>query len=134
MGTTVWVEDDVRAELRRLQHSMGAASVNAVLRRVLGPGPRTAQALFADHYDAIGRILRLHRIAQLVAFGSRARGDARPDSDLDVALRLAPDAAPLAAVAAEADLEELLGLPVRIVELPNPRLDAVIAAEGVRFG
>lgn len=133
MGTTVWVEDDVRQELRRLQNALGAPSVNAVLKHVLGPGPRTAAAIFADHRDAIQAILDRHRVASMVAYGSRARGDARPDSDLDVAIRLARGAAPLAAMSVEADLEELLGLPVSVAELPNPRIESGVARDGVAF-
>jgi predicted nucleotidyltransferase len=35
--------------------------------------------------------LRAEGVANLAIFGSRARGDARPDSDLDVLIEVAPD-------------------------------------------
>lgn len=50
-----------------------------------------------------------HGVRKLVAFGSRARGDARPDSDLDLAAAFPKRAPPLA-------------------------LQRVIAKEGVVFG
>jgi len=37
-------------------------------------------------------LLRREGVAKLYVFGSRARGDARPDSDLDVLVEVAPDA------------------------------------------
>lgn len=133
MGTTVWVEDDVRAELRRLQETLRTSSVNDTLRRLLARPALDARTLFAMHAQAIGRLLDQHGAKRLVAFGSRARGDARPDSDLDVAAEFFARADPLAPLALEADLEALLGIPVNLVGLPNPRLQATLRKEGVPF-
>ncbi|MFZ5731492.1 MAG: nucleotidyltransferase family protein [Pseudomonadota bacterium] len=36
--------------------------------------------------------IRAEGVTRLAVFGSRARGDARPDSDLDVLVEIAPDA------------------------------------------
>jgi predicted nucleotidyltransferase len=36
--------------------------------------------------------LRARGVAHAALFGSRARGDARPDSDIDIMVELAPDA------------------------------------------
>lgn len=134
MGTTVWVDDDVRGALRRLQVALGADSVNATIRRLLEQPALDARTIFAKHRPAIRAILKRHHLHGLVAFGSRARGDATPQSDLDLAVEVAPDADALALLAAEADLETEIGVAVNLVELPNPRLAAAIAREGVAFG
>lgn len=132
-GTTVWIDRDTREALRRLQESFGTASVNDTLKRLLAQPAQDARSIFEAHRGQIGSILRRRRLRGLVAFGSRARGDATAESDLDLAARAAPGASPLAFLAAEADLETELGVKVNLVEIPNPRLDAVIRREGVRF-
>ena len=48
-------------------------------------------------------------------FGSRARGEARPDSDLDVLVTLTPGHSLLDLVAIKQDLEDLLGCAVDVV-------------------
>src|SRR5688500_5765131 len=130
MGTTVWVDDSTREALRRLQQEFGTDSVNSTIRRLLDRPALDARTLFALHRDAIRGVLKRHRLRGLVAFGSRARGDAGPTSDLDLAAEVDPKAAPLAILAAEADLEEALGLAVHLVELPCPRLQKAIQEEG----
>jgi predicted nucleotidyltransferase len=134
VGTTVWIEDDTRRRLRRLQEAFGVTSVNATIRRLIDKPTLDAHTLFRRHRKELTAILRRHHLRKLVAFGSRARGDATPTSDLDLAAEMGPGADPLAILAAEADIEEELGLPVSIVELPNDRLRAVLQREGVRFG
>ncbi len=67
---------------------------------------------------------RREEILQIVArygardariFGSRARGVARPDSDLDILVKLDPGRNLLDIVAIKQDLEDLLGCPVDVV-------------------
>lgn len=133
MGTTVWIDTATRLELRRVQVEFGAASVNDTIKRLLARPALDARTLFALHRDAMKAILVRHRVNKLIAFGSRARGDAGPTSDLDIAVEFNPRAKPLAALAVEADLEELLGIAVNLVELPNKPLAAAIKREGVPF-
>lgn len=133
-GTTVWVDEGTRDALRERQAQLGARSVNETIRRLLAtPGP-DARSLFALHRKEIGALMRRHGVRALTAFGSRARGDASPGSDLDVAVRMRPRVKPIAVLAFEADIETLLGIPVNAVELPNARIEAVLAKEGVAFG
>lgn len=77
--------------------------------------------------------MKRHKIHSLTAFGSRARGEAEPGSDLDLAAQMEPDAPPLALLSAEADLEDVLGVKVQLIEPPNPRLDAAIRRDGIPF-
>jgi len=69
----------------------------------------------AEHIIAT---LRAHRaeleamgVRHAALFGSRARGDARSDSDIDIALRLAPEAMPegIRYFGKLADIEEKIG-------------------------
>lgn len=129
----MWVDDETRAALRELQDAFGADSVNATIRRLIDRPSLDARTIFALHKDGIATILRRHHLRRLVAFGSRARGDAKPTSDLDLAVELASKASPLALLAAEADLEAELGMTVNLVELPNKRIEDALKREGVRF-
>lgn len=129
----MWIDEGTREALRRLQVAFGTDSVNATIRRLIEQPSPDAQGLFAKHHDAIRTILRRHGIRRLVAFGSRARGDATAASDLDLAAEFAKGSPPLALLAAEADLEAELGLKVNLVEIPNPKLADVLRREGVPF-
>lgn len=133
MSTTIWVDRETRLALRRLQEAFGTGSANATIRRLIEQPSTDARTLFARHRDAIRAILRRRRLRRMVAFGSRARGDATAASDLDLAVEVAPGADPLAILAAEADLEQALGLRVNLVEVPNPSLREVLRREGVVF-
>lgn len=53
------------------------------------------------------------------AFGSVARGEARPGSDLDLLVDLDPGRSLLDLVGFELDLEELLGIEVDVVTEPS---------------
>ncbi|WP_424140674.1 nucleotidyltransferase family protein [Roseomonas chloroacetimidivorans] len=67
---------------------------------------------------AHGDNLRARGIASLAVFGSVARGDARPDSDVDLLADLDP-AARLSLVglsSLRAELSDLLGAPADLVE------------------
>jgi predicted nucleotidyltransferase len=67
---------------------------------------------------AISQVCQAHRIKTLALFGSAVREDFRADSDVDVLVEFAPDAAPDLAevVAVQEALEGLIGRPVDLLE------------------
>lgn len=86
--------------------------------------------------------LRAHRdplrdqgVAHLRVFGSTARGDAGPGSDVDLAVEF-DEGAPIGGFGLarlEGELATLLGCPVDLVAMPprNARIGAEIAEDGV---
>jgi uncharacterized protein len=91
----------------------------------------TIEALRRRRTEILGvaRTSRAHRVA---VFGSVARGEARPGSDLDLLVDFEPGASPLDHVGLFQDLEELLGVGVDVVTRSGlkPR-DDHIRAEAV---
>lgn len=75
--------------------------------------------------DAMPELRRKFRVAELSLFGSFARGDNRPDSDVDVLVRFEPGATVTLFTLGGLlnDLEELLGRKVDVVE-DSPRMRA----------
>lgn len=77
---------------------------------------------------------RRFHVVELGLFGSVARGDARPDSDLDVWVQLDP-LTPYALVHLKQELEVLLQRPVDLVRLRDrmaPSLRQRIEQEGLK--
>lgn len=72
-------------------------------------------ALVARNVEGIRRVSREHGARAVRVFGSRARGEATPASDLDVLVDLEPGRDLLDLVAIKQDLEALLGCPVDVV-------------------
>jgi predicted nucleotidyltransferase len=72
-------------------------------------------------------------IALCVLFGSRARGQARPDSDYDLALKPGHPPAPLDRIAWQVEIENLLDANVSLVLL-TPTTDPVLGWEIARDG
>ena len=67
--------------------------------------------LFDVSEAELAPICRRHRIRKLSLFGSRLKGTARPDSDVDLLVEFEPDAVPglLGIAAMELELSALLG-------------------------
>jgi predicted nucleotidyltransferase len=61
-------------------------------------------------------IAKRHGARNVRVFGSFARGDARPNSDLDLLVEAAPKHSPFFPAGLIADLEEMLGRKVEVVE------------------
>ena len=75
----------------------------------------THEALLHRHKKEIHRIARHHGAIHIRVFGSVARGEAGPESDLDILIELEPGRSLLDQVGFMQDLEELLGIPVHVV-------------------
>lgn len=65
--------------------------------------------------DLIRRIAERHGARNVRVIGSVARGDARPDSDLDLLVEVGPQTSPWFPGGLVAELEEALGRPVDVV-------------------
>jgi predicted nucleotidyltransferase len=60
--------------------------------------------------EALAAVCRQHHIAWLAVFGSRAGGDARPESDIDVVVEFEPGMTPGLGIVSVADaLRPVLG-------------------------
>jgi predicted nucleotidyltransferase len=84
--------------------------------------PATVPTLAELHAkrDAILRLAAARGAHGVRVFGSVARGEARPDSDVDLALHFEPGRGVLDFCGLIADLEDLLGRRVDIVDLAAP--------------
>jgi hypothetical protein len=83
------------------------------MKRMLSPLP-TAVLL---HEGEIAELCRRYRVKELSLFGSAARGDMGPDSDIDLLVEFLPEAnvSLLRHSSAERELSELLGRKVDLV-------------------
>lgn len=71
--------------------------------------------LLERHHDAVVRLLGRYPITRAWVFGSVARGDDRPGSDLDLLIELTPNASFTDYVGLEDDLAALLACPVDVI-------------------
>jgi predicted nucleotidyltransferase len=71
--------------------------------------------VLAEKREEILRIAASHGARDVRVFGSRARGEASPASDLDLLIKLEPGRTLLDIVAIKQDLEDLLGCKVDVV-------------------
>lgn len=76
----------------------------------------TVQELLSSKRDEIQRVAASHGAVRLRVFGSVARGETRPDSDVDLLVNLEPGRDLLDLVAIKQDLQVLLGTAVDVVE------------------
>lgn len=69
------------------------------------------------HADELADVCRRYHVVRLELFGSRARNDARPDSDVDVLVTFEEGAdLGLAYFGFASELETILGHPVDVIE------------------
>lgn len=71
--------------------------------------------LLENNRERMLELARRHGAKNLRVFGSMARGDASPDSDVDVLVELTEGISGLALGGLLMDLQDLLGRPVEVV-------------------
>lgn len=86
----------------------------ALARSFETAGPESLSALRARRRD-IERIAAEHGVVDVRVFGSVARGEARPDSDIDLLVEMAPGRSLLDMGAFLVDMELLLGRAVDVI-------------------
>jgi len=93
----------------------------------------TGRGLSGTQRDAILAIARRHGVTTIRLFGSEARGDAGPERDVDLLIEVGPVHSPWFPGGLVADLEDLLGRRVDVVELRSvaPPLRERMLAESV---
>ncbi len=75
----------------------------------------TLAQLLGDKRQDILRLAAQHGAHDVRVFGSLARGEARPDSDVDILITLEPERSLLDLIALQQDLEDLLNCKVDVV-------------------
>jgi uncharacterized protein len=87
----------------------------------------------ADVRPKAGPILRRHGARRAAVFGSSARGDARPDSDIDLLVELDDSMSLLDFVGLQQELALALGCKVDLVEYDavKPAMRAQVLSEQV---
>jgi hypothetical protein len=76
---------------------------------------RKIKKILQEKREVILRIATQHGARNVQVFGSFARGEAGPDSDLDLMIQLEPGRSLLDLIAIKQDLEDLLGCQVDVV-------------------
>lgn len=82
------------------------------LARAAKPRP---SAVLATHHALVKRLAQQHKATSVRVFGSVARGDDRPGSDLDLLVRFAPGASLFDQIGLAQDLEDALGVHVDVI-------------------
>lgn len=112
----------------------GREGQNGAMISTVPPTPLSAEAVLNQFRLHQADWRRRFHVVELGLFGSVARGEARPDSDLDVWVQLDP-LTPYALVHLKQELEELLQRPVDLVRLRDrmaPTLRQRIESEGLK--
>lgn len=120
--TTVWLPTSVRDRLER-KKLHARQPFHEVISRLLDASevqPKLSDGrldpLVARNRDRLLEAARLNGIARLWLFGSRARGEAGPDSDVDLLFEAMPGKTLWDVCGFTVDAEEILGISVDFVE------------------
>jgi predicted nucleotidyltransferase len=89
-------------------------SAKMLARLAAAAKPRPSVAL-AKHRAEIERLASRHKAVSVKVFGSVARGDDRPGSDVDLLVRFGPEASLFDQVELAQEIEDLLGVAVDVI-------------------
>jgi len=125
-----WVPSDTRHALEWVQYQARRPD-RAVTLGVNGEGQRMALGDVAQRVAEIRRVARVHGVRRLRVVGSRGRGEARANSDIDLLVDLRPGRDLLDLAGFKLDLEDVLGCKVDVVteRSLSPHLRERIVAE-----
>ncbi len=128
---TIQVSDATHSLLAQRKRQAGVATLDAVIASALGAAGRRQRLLALE--PAVATVCHHHRVQRLRIFGSAAKGQDGPDSDLDLLVDFEPGARPGLFGLAELgeDLEALLGTRVDVTTEGglHPKLHDRILAE-----
>ncbi|MFN3220061.1 MAG: nucleotidyltransferase domain-containing protein [Acidimicrobiales bacterium] len=108
--------------------TLEAVAEHLGLRLTFEPDPARTAPTLADlqaRADDIHRIVAAHGGSNVRVFGSVARGDARPDSDVDLLIDAAPGTGLFELGAMEDELEDALGRSVDVVTSGSGRMQHI---------
>jgi uncharacterized protein len=130
--TTIALQPGTHDQLLDLKRRFRLRSMDAVVRKLMEP-PLSATTLFKQRHKDVHAVLKRYGVTRVVAFGSRARGEARHDSDLDLMVRLPAGSSLFDQANLIADLEDVFAMKVDVVtEGPHlGRMGERIRREGV---
>ncbi len=96
-------------------------------------GMKPLRELLEAHRDEVKGIVARHHGRSVAVFGSVARGDETPGSDIDLLVELEPGTRPFAILALGADLEDALGVRVDVgtPDALRQRVRAEVLAEAI---
>lgn len=86
-----------------------------MLNRLAAAAKPQPSVVLAAHRDEVLRLAQRHKVIDIHVFGSVARGEDRPGSDLDLLVKFRPEASLFDQVGLEQSLEDLLGVDVDVV-------------------
>lgn len=123
-NTTLWVPGSLHVRLARRKaharqpfHEVISALLDVVERPPSVPaGGGRLDPLVAANRDRLLEAAKANGIARLWLFGSRARGDAGPDSDVDLLYEAQPGKTLWEVCGFTVDAEEILGTKVDFIE------------------
>ena len=89
--------------------------------------------ILGEKRDEVLRIAAQHGVTSIRVFGSVARGEAGPDSDVDFLIEAGPNVTPWFPGGLVADLRDLLGRDVDVVEACalRPRIGSHVLSEAI---
>ena len=107
----------------------------AGLRRIAVWAPRHAKDEVMAKAELIRSLAKAHGATSIELFGSAARGEDRPDSDIDIMVELEPGRSLLDLIGLAEDLQSLLGRKVEAVtkKAMKPRVLASARKDALRI-